>query len=101
MVLRLVQFAGEPRDLGFLTGSGGVRLRTVAASRLAPKHRRIAHPGQVYADCGLHNGITAGCCTAAILSSCPLWVKSRHQGQLNECPLYPQKRTLVEAHFTE
>src|SRR5262249_29888928 len=24
---------------------------------------------------------------------CPLWVKSGHQGQLNECPLYPQKRT--------
>jgi hypothetical protein len=27
-------------------------------------------------------------CTAAILSRpCPLWVKSGHQGQLNECPL--------------
>ena len=25
---------------------------------------------------------------------CPLWVKSGHRGQLKECPLYPQKRTL-------
>ena len=24
---------------------------------------------------------------------CPLWVKSGHQGQLNECPLSPRKRT--------
>jgi hypothetical protein len=24
---------------------------------------------------------------------CPLWVKSGHQGQLNERPLYSQKRT--------
>src|SRR5262249_23245613 len=28
---------------------------------------------------------------------CPLWVISGHQGQLNECPLYPQKRTFVAA----
>src|SRR6516164_10947567 len=27
-------------------------------------------------------------------SPCPLWVKSRHRGQLKECLLYPQKRTL-------
>src|SRR5262249_7539337 len=33
-------------------------------------------------------------CRAPILSpSCPLWVKSRHRGYLNECPLYPQQRT--------
>src|SRR5262249_55681705 len=25
---------------------------------------------------------------------CPLWVKSRHRGTSNRCPLYPQKRTL-------
>src|SRR5262249_11543789 len=25
---------------------------------------------------------------------CPLWVKSRHCGISNQCPLYPQKRTL-------
>ena len=24
---------------------------------------------------------------------CPLWVKSRHRGTSNQCPLYPQKRT--------
>jgi hypothetical protein len=28
--------------------------------------------------------------------SCPLWVKSRHQSRFGQCPLYPQKRTLVE-----
>src|SRR5262249_51443100 len=27
---------------------------------------------------------------------CPLWVISGHRGQLNECPLYPQKRTSIE-----
>ena len=26
--------------------------------------------------------------------SCPLWVKSRHWGRCDRCPLYPQKRTL-------
>jgi hypothetical protein len=31
---------------------------------------------------------------AAIWSRrCPLWVKSRHCGISNQCPLYPQKRT--------
>ena len=25
---------------------------------------------------------------------CPLWVKSRHRSSSNQCPLYPQKRTL-------
>src|SRR5215468_10589699 len=36
-------------------------------------------------------------CTAAILSrSCPLWVKSGHSLTSNQCPLYPQKRTLIE-----
>src|SRR6516164_5631819 len=44
--------------------------------------------------CGWRNGIPASVCTAAILSRpCPLWVKSRHRGYLNECPLYPQKQT--------
>ena len=34
-------------------------------------------------------------CTTAILGrSCPLWVKSRHCGTSNQCPLYPQKQTL-------
>src|SRR5262249_20643190 len=26
--------------------------------------------------------------------TCPLWVNNGHRGQLEECPLYPQKRTL-------
>jgi len=33
-------------------------------------------------------------CTAAIPNvRFPLWVKSRHRGISNQCPLYPQKRT--------
>jgi len=28
--------------------------------------------------------------------SCPLWVKSRHWSTSAQCPLYPQKRTLVD-----
>src|SRR6516225_6630401 len=28
---------------------------------------------------------------------CPLWVKSGHRGQLKQCLLYPQKRTLLRA----
>jgi hypothetical protein len=27
---------------------------------------------------------------------CPLWVRSGHRGWLKECPLYPQKQTLIE-----
>jgi hypothetical protein len=27
---------------------------------------------------------------------CPLWVKSRHDALKLRCPLYPQKRTLIE-----
>ena len=39
-------------------------------------------------------------CTAAILSrQCPLWVKSRHRKESAECPLYPRKRTSIEALF--
>jgi len=34
------------------------------------------------------------CITANSGCPCPLWVKSRHRGCLEECPLYSQKRTL-------
>jgi hypothetical protein len=35
-------------------------------------------------------------CTAAILSRpCPLWVKSRHIGSSDQCPLYARKQTFV------
>ena len=38
-----------------------------------------------------------GHCKAAIWSrECPLWVKSRHRRGSAECPLYPQKQTLIE-----
>src|SRR5215471_20655059 len=33
-------------------------------------------------------------------SRCPLWVKSRHWGSSERCPLYPQKRTFVGATGT-
>src|SRR5262249_55813729 len=29
-------------------------------------------------------------------TECPLWVRSRHWSASAQCPLYPQKRTLVE-----
>ena len=42
-------------------------------------------------------GAQGSSCTAAILSRpCPLWVKSGHSAMSVWCPLYPQKRTLVE-----
>src|SRR6516225_2119912 len=37
------------------------------------------------------NGATTECTPSC---TCPLWVKSRHHGVSNQCPLYPQKRTL-------
>src|SRR5215469_8526688 len=33
---------------------------------------------------------------ATLRRSCPLWVKSRHRKGSAGCPLYPQKRTLIE-----
>src|SRR5215470_14511276 len=46
--------------------------------------------------CGRQNGVQGSVCAAAIQNrSCPLWVKSRHCGTSNQCPLYPQKRTLI------
>src|SRR5215469_5511838 len=34
-------------------------------------------------------------CVATIpRTECPLWVKSRHRGISNQCPLYPRKQTL-------
>jgi len=27
---------------------------------------------------------------------CPLWVNNEHRGTSVQCPLYPQKRTLIE-----
>src|SRR5262249_43322982 len=36
------------------------------------------------------------CVTANSEARCPLWVKSGHFGMSDPCPLYPQKRTLVE-----
>jgi hypothetical protein len=39
------------------------------------------------------------CITPISDCRCPLWVKSRHRGTSNQCPLYPQKRTFA-AHLT-
>ena len=48
---------------------------------------------------GLRNGVRRSHCRAAIFSDeCPLcWVKSRHSNQSAQCPLYPQKRTSLNA----
>jgi hypothetical protein len=43
------------------------------------------------------NGEAAALCiTAKSGHRRPLWVKSRHRGTSNQCPLYPQKRTSAE-----
>src|SRR5262249_18532941 len=93
---------GTARRLGI----SALRRCALASLLLAVERRRIAHPkAQGYAD--LQGGVTAGICdrrngdqesfcTATILTrSCPLWVNSGHRGKLEECPLYPQKRTLI------
>jgi hypothetical protein len=36
------------------------------------------------------------CGTAISSGECPLWVKSRHDTLKSQCPLYPQKRTLLD-----
>src|SRR5262249_31861110 len=34
------------------------------------------------------------CSGSCLRPRCLLWVKSRHRGTSNQCPLYPQKQTL-------
>src|SRR5262249_16859166 len=68
--------------------------------------RRIASPAQDYATyyvvitAGIYeqrNGVRPSFCVATILrTECPLWVKSGHSPVFGRCPLYPQKRTLIE-----
>src|SRR5215470_7475852 len=42
------------------------------------------------------NGVRLSFCVATKLRiECPLWVKSRHRGTSNQCPLYPRKQTLL------
>src|SRR6516164_6403876 len=50
-------------------------------------------------DCDLVRGATFKGRRALRMASlaCPLWVKSRHRRTSNQCPLYPQKRTFVDA----
>src|SRR5262249_21687343 len=102
-----------PRATGALRRFGiALRLRALASLLLALERRRIAHPKglgprrfskEITAGiCGRRNGVSGSFCAAAILSrSCPLWVKSRHFGMSDRCPLYPQKRTfLTSCDFT-
>src|SRR5262249_46434238 len=83
------------------------RLRAPATLPLALERRRIAYPKaqgprqfskwHYSRDLRPAEWGSGSVCTAAILGgSCPLWVKSGHQGLSARCPLYPQKRTLVE-----
>jgi len=45
------------------------------------------------------NGAQGSSCTAAILSrECLLWVNNGNRDKLKECPLYPQKQTLIDAN---
>ena len=56
-------------------------------------HWTFVMPGQRLSQ---HRSGAALCVTAKSDVRCPLWVKSRHCDKSASCPLYPQKRTLVE-----
>src|SRR5262249_28094633 len=56
------------------------------------KSRRLMNLAQARAGSLAHPTETL-CGTANLTARCPLWVKSGHRGYLNECPLYPRKRT--------
>src|SRR5262249_61584891 len=70
------------------------RLMASPAPRTPSGIERISHLGRELC-CSLH---LSGPVRSASQSrgSCPLWVKSRHSAEETRCPLYPQKRTLVE-----
>ena len=84
-----------------LTDHGGGKRRTTnSLDEIAASHRLSQGLGLrliaiAAGNCDRRNGVSGSVCTAAMLSRpCPLWVKSRHRGTSNQCPLYPQKRTL-------
>jgi hypothetical protein len=84
-----------------------LRLRALVGLLLALERRRIAHlkglglrrfsKWDYSRDLRLAKWGFGLQCTAVIRGwRCPLWVKSGHDAPQIQCPLYPQKRTLVE-----
>ena len=64
---------------------------------LGPVPSMLSNDAITSGICGQRNRFQGAVCTAAIPSrSCPLWVISGHRKGSAECPLYPQKRTLIE-----
>ena len=49
----------------------------------------------------LRDWVRALCITAKFARSCPLWVRSRHRGISNQCPLYRRKRISAVGHVTQ
>src|SRR5262249_41762048 len=70
------------------------------ARRVGPIRPAIIFVAAMRTPQGLHSDSTVHPSTLEELQyqslPRPLWVKSRHQGALYQCPLYPQKRTSVE-----
>src|SRR6516165_2794929 len=96
------------RTVGALRRFGiALRLRALVGLLLALERRRIAHlkglglrrfsKWDYSRDLRLAKWGFGLQCTAVIRGwRCPLWVKSGHDAPQIQCPLYPQKRTLVE-----
>src|SRR5262249_53531339 len=72
----------------------------LAAPLPPPQRRPNGTPKTVDQKCSYCRDRDARGCSRGLhpprLPPCPLWVISGHRGKLKECPLYPQKRTLVE-----
>src|SRR5262249_3414997 len=58
--------------------------------------RRLPDENSYIGRLPLRTATLSGCIGAILRGQCPLWVKSGHRGISNQCPLYPQKRTLIE-----
>jgi hypothetical protein len=72
-------------------------LEEISASHRQPEAQDYADTQITSGICGPRNGVQRSNCTAAILNRlCPLWVRSGHRRAFRQCPLYPQKRTLLE-----
>jgi hypothetical protein len=78
-----------------LPASQGVRISATREgrnrARIRQKLRPVKeHPALHYQAIRTHCGQSCG------TSTCPLWLRSRHRSKSSQCPLYPQKRTLIE-----
>ena len=71
--------------------------RRIAAPRLRAVRTMLWNGAITAGIYDRRNGVRTSFCVATILRiECPLWVISGHFAKSGRCPLYPQKRTLVE-----